>query len=123
MRHIIAFLVATSGLFTAGPTAHAAAPDPRLRGTYSSFCYHEEAGDLLGIELSFVYPYGDDAPIVLYQHAQGEPPPPQLLALTREKDGRLRFAGNTDIPPFFVEFLPGDKLRVRPLQESTPEEA
>ncbi|HJU38243.1 MAG TPA: hypothetical protein VJ724_01625 [Tahibacter sp.] len=32
--------------------------DIDLHGTYSSLCHHEESGDLLGVELSFVYSAG-----------------------------------------------------------------
>ena len=58
---------------------------------YSDFCYHEEAGDVLGTRVGFIPMIGDT--YVFYQEGEGEPGPPTVVKLSNEllKKGILDF--------------------------------
>jgi hypothetical protein len=57
-------------------------------GCFTNIFYHEEAGDVLGTELFIVY--SNDGYYVLFQDAEGEPSPPQLVRATVTGD-RISF--------------------------------
>ena len=106
MPHAIA--TALAPLVLAATVASAGEPDPRWSGTYSNLCVHEESGDLLGIEMTFVHPSGA--------------PEPRLIKLTPESDGRLGFAGDADAPPFVLQPGAGDTAQITFPQASTRDE-
>jgi len=58
---------------------------------YSDFCYHEEAGDVLGTRVGFIPMIGDT--YVFYQKGEGEPGPPTVVKLSNDllKKGILDF--------------------------------
>ena len=120
MPHAVASTLATLVLAVAASVASAGKPDPRWSGTYSNLCMHEESGDLLGIEMSFVHASGASAQLVLFQFAEGVLPEPRLIRLAPTDEGRLGFAGAAGTPPFVVQPGADETVRITFPQASTP---
>ena len=45
---------------------------------YSNFCYHVEAGDLLGTRIILLQDYGADPHFIIFQQAEGDPTEPRI---------------------------------------------
>lgn len=97
-------------------------PNERPWGTYSSLCVHEETGDILGIEVSFVYFPTNETSVVLYQHAEGELPSPRLLTVKKQNDGSMKLQSESaDMTTITLEATSDNKLIVKLKRKSPPE--
>ena len=118
----LAFLAAAFFFQQACASGGASQEGESFSGTYSSICEHQESGDILGVEISFVYYPSDASIVVLYQYAEGQLPPPQLITLTRENSRRMAFrSGKADVPSFTIDTRAGSKLLFRLLGEGNSE--
>ncbi|KAB8161365.1 hypothetical protein FKV24_019055 [Lysobacter maris] len=81
-------------------------------GTFSSVCRHNESGDLLGMEVSFV-PDGDGM-WLLAQRYEGVPTRPALLSVGHSNDSHVDAEVKSEDGDFFMlEMLSNGRLRIK----------
>lgn len=96
------FLLVLSGCCFMGETLKAKAGNGRpvkVTGIYSDMLYHDETGDVVGVEL-FIF-YSREGYYVLYQESEGSPNSLMLLPVTL-KDNRVKFEYSYDNDKYYT---------------------
>lgn len=88
-NHAVAAVALCNLVIAFSPSSPLAEPNPKLRGVFSNLSYHQEAGDLLGIEI-IVVP-GRSGNFALVQHAEGSMHDPILVPLIENSSGEVSF--------------------------------